>query len=185
MPVAASRTITEQLGDINKPSDKPRSFIRAALALEANILPRPATPAIPGATATAPPTRPAFIKSAGLPSFYGAVDLFPSIDGASTNFRLELAYSPAVLAHSLEMRAALIQTTSAPLILRPLAGATPLSTPVDILERYLYDLAIALGATATISNNPVTGQPVIVLTGQIAGQTFASLLLEDVSSQPQ
>jgi hypothetical protein len=178
MPVAATPTITEQLNTINKPTDKARSFIRAALALRANVAPRPATALIAGATPSAPPVRPAYTKSAGLPANFEAVALFPSADAASTNFKIELPYSPAVLAHSLDMRASLVPISAAPLILKPLAGAVALTAPVDIAERYIYDLAIALGATAATKIYAATGLSVVVLTGSIAGQTFADLLLD-------
>jgi hypothetical protein len=178
MPTATAPSISAQLSAVNKITDKPRAFVRTALAILANTVARPATAVVPGITSTAPALRPAYALSRGLVDHYDAVSLMPSADGLSTDFKIELPYSAAVLAHGADVRASLTQITPLPLILKPLVGSVSLATPVDIAERYLYDLAIDLGAKIGFKTNLINGKTEVVLSGSIA-QPLAALLLDD------
>jgi hypothetical protein len=161
--------INAAIASINKPSDIPRSFVRLGLGIHANAVPNPSIPAVAGAT-----PRPGFPASAGNRLYVNCFALTPN--GSSTDYWLEVPYSPEILAQSCNFRASILSITQAVPAMRPLPGAVPLAAPVDNAEQAAYDYAIALGGTAR-ARTDLTGKTTIVVTGNIP-MSIADLLTD-------
>jgi hypothetical protein len=175
-PAPTIAPINAIIATINNPNDTPRSFVRLGLGLHANATPNATIAPVAGAEG-----RPGFPASAGNRAHIDCFQLTPN--GAGTDFRLELPYSPEILAQSCDFRKAILPISSLQPVLKPLPGAVPLTNPVDIAERAAFDYAITLGGVPRTKVEPLNGKVSIVILGNIPNMMIAELLADGGSQE--
>jgi hypothetical protein len=151
-------------------SDANKSFARVILALHSLATPAPSTPLVVN-------EYPAY-SGIGVKGFFDAFRLIPG--ETSTDYRVELPYSPKIWGKTLDLRKSIVKLPVPPNTLPIIKGfpaPAAMPTPPASLEMFCYDLAVGLNATIVPKVEPLTGRAYILLTGTMQ-QTLEMLLAD-------
>jgi hypothetical protein len=151
--------------------DTSRSLARVILALQSLATPSPSTPLVVN-------KYPAY-SGTGVKGFFDSFRLIPG--ETSTDYRVELPYSPKIWGKTLDLRQSIVKIPAPPNTFPAIKGfASPvaLTTPPETLELFCYDLAVLLGANIIPRIEPLTGRAYLLITGTIY-KTLPVLLDEE------
>lgn len=177
MPATVVNPFIAIIASLNS-GDNSKSLARVILALQTLAAPSPSTPLVAGVDGY-----PSY-SGAGVKGFFDSFQLIPG--GTSTDYRLELPYSPKLFGRLLELRKSIVKLPLPPNTLPVIKGFTApvaMPTPPATLELFCYDLAVLLGATIVPKIEPLTGRTYLLITGTIS-QTLDILLGDPTSGYP-